>query len=120
MKKIIIVFCLFLAGCATNPPLDSNKLKFRYDNDCLPQAIIMTEALKEKNVEAKVLRIYTDKWGHAISVYMYPKGQNKMWGWDSIWKSNRIRAWLDDPNGIAKEWLKITLSDAKLNHAEFD
>ena len=80
----------------------------------------MTEALKEKNVESKVLRIYTDKWGHAICIYMYPKGENKMWGWDRKWKSNRIRAWFDDPNGIAKEWLKITLSDAKLSYAEFD
>jgi hypothetical protein len=41
-------------------------------------------------------------------------------GWDRKWKSNRIRAWFDDPNGIAKEWLKITLSDAKLSYAEFD
>lgn len=119
MKKILLILCLFLVGCVTNPPVENNKLKFRYDNDCLPQAIIMTESLKQTNVEAKVLGIYTDKWGHAICVYMYPSGQNQMWGWDRYWKSNRIRAWKNDPNGIANEWLKITLSDAKLKYATF-
>ena len=117
---VFLVFSFLFSGCVTNPPLENSKLKFRYDNDCLPQAIIMTESLKEKNVEAKVLRIYTDKWGHSICVYMYPKGENKMWGWDRIWKSNRIHAWKEDPTGIANQWIKMTMSDAKLVMAEFD
>lgn len=119
MKKILLFLCFFLVGCVTHPPLVEKGLKFRYDYDCLPQAIIMTEALKEKGVEAKVLSIYTDKWGHSICIYMYPKGKNQMWGWDRMWMSNRIRAWKDDPNGIAKEWMRITLSDATLNYAVF-
>jgi hypothetical protein len=121
IKIFIAVFLVFSTiGCATRPPVEDKKLRFKYDNDCLPQAIIMTESLKEKNVEARVLRIYTNKWGHAICVYMYPKGQNKMWGWDRVWKSNRIRAWKEDPIGIANYWIKITMSDAKLIAAEFD
>ena len=119
MKKILLFLCFFLVGCVTHPPMMDGKLKFRYDNDCLPQAIIMTEALKEKGVEAKVLSIFTDKWGHAVCMYMYPKGKNQLWVWDRFWKSNRIRAWKDDPNGIAKEWMRITLSEATLNYAVF-
>jgi hypothetical protein len=121
MKKILILITsMFLVGCVTNPPVDrKDVVPFKYGNDCLPQAIIMAEALKQKNVEARVLSIFTDKWGHAVCVYMYPKGQNKMWAWDRFWKSMRVRAWKDDPMGIAKEWLRLTLSEDKLIRAEF-
>lgn len=119
-KNFIFLFLLFfMFGCVTHPPLAHNKLPFKYGNDCLPQAIIMTQSLKEKGIEANVLGIYTDKWGHAICVYMYPSGQNKMWGWDRFWKSMRLRAWKNDPESIAKEWMRVTLSEDKLQYAMF-
>jgi hypothetical protein len=118
-NSILILICLFLVSCASNPELE-NKLKFRYGNDCLPQAIIMTESLKEKNIDAKVLRIYTNNWGHAICVYMYPKGQNKLWGWDRFWKSNRLRAWTNDPYSVARKWMEVTMSEDILKSAEYD
>jgi hypothetical protein len=120
MKNIfLLLLILTLSACVTNPPVE-NKLKFKYDNDCLPQAIIMTESLKEKNIEAFVLRMYTDKWGHAICVYMYPKGKNQLWAWDRVWKSNRLRAWKDDPVGIAKAWQRLTLDNSNLILAQID
>jgi len=115
----LLFFCFLLFGCVTHPPLIDNKLQFKYGNDCLPQAIIMTQSLKEKGIEANVLTIYTDKWGHAICVYMYPLGQNKLWAWDRFWKSMRLRAWKDDPDSIAREWLRLTLSEDKLKYAVF-
>ena len=118
-KSTLILICIFLISCASNPQLE-NKLKFKYDNDCLPQAIIMTESLKEKNIDAKVLRIYTNKWGHAICVYMYPKGQNKLWGWDRFWKSMRLRAWVNNPYSVAEVWMEVTMSKDILKSAEYD
>lgn len=121
MKKLLLIVCVCLTGCITNPPVDrKDVVPFKYGNDCLPQAIIMTEALKTKGVEAHVLSIFTDKWGHAVCVYMYPKGQNQLWAWDRFWKSMRIRAWKDDPMGIAKQWLKLTLSEDQLQYAVFE
>jgi hypothetical protein len=118
-KSILLLMCLFLISCASNNELE-NKLKFKYGNDCLPQAIIMAESLKERNINAKVLRIYTDKWGHAICVYVYPKGSNKLWGWDRFWKSMRLRAWVNDPYSVAKKWMQVTLSEDILISAEYD
>ena len=119
-KKIsLLILVVLMVGCVTHPPLVDNKLKFKYGNDCLPQAIIMAQSLKDHNIDVKVLLIYTENWGHAICVYMYPPGQNKMWGWDRFWKSMRLRAWKDDPNGVAIEWLRVTLSEDKLKYAQY-
>jgi hypothetical protein len=79
----------------------------------------MTQGLKKHGIQAKVLTIYTDKWGHAVCVYLYPTRQNKMWVWDSYWKSVNIRAYFNDPNDIAKAWMRWTLTDAKLDRAIF-
>lgn len=122
MKKVLIILiATALCSCSTYPPIDNpTKLPFRFGNDCLPQAIIMTEALREKNIEARVVRIYTKKWGHAICAYMYPKGQNQLWAWDRNYMSIRLRAWKDDPESIAKAWLEKTNYDQTLDYAEFD
>lgn len=121
MKHLVLILSIFLlVGCVTNPPYVEKKLKFKYGNDCLPQAILMTQSLKEKNIDAKVLLIHTKNWGHAICVYMYPKGKNKMWGWDRFWKSMRLRAWKDDPTSVANEWLRVTLSEDKLETAFYE
>jgi uncharacterized protein (DUF2132 family) len=68
----------------------------------------MTEALREKKIEADVLLIKTKTWGHGICIYMYPKGKNSMFGWDSYWQSLKLRAWRDDPRAVALEWLRTT------------
>ena len=79
----------------------------------------MAQGLREKGIQARVLRIQTPKWGHAICSYLYPPGKNTLWGWDSHWKSNRLRAWADDPDSIAREWIRVTLSDQPLTAAQF-
>lgn len=106
MKYLIITILIFLASCTTNPPAQG--LQFKFGNDCLPQAIVMVEGLRSKNIEADVLILKTPIWAHAISVYFYPKGQNRMWGWDHFNQSVRIRAFRDDPKAVATDWLKKT------------
>jgi hypothetical protein len=118
MRVFILLLAFFVAGCST-PPADTPPWVGKYKNACLPEAIVMTQGLKKNGIQAKVLAIYTDKWGHAVCVYMYPTGQNRLWVWDSYWKSVNIRAYFNDPNDIAKAWMRWTLTDAKLNHAVF-
>ena len=119
MRIVAPLIALLLAGCATNPPAETPPWVGKYKNACLPEAIVMAQGLKESGITARVLAIYTDKWGHAVCVYFYPQGQNKMWVWDSYWKSINIRAWGDDPNDIARAWMRWTAADAKLNYAVF-
>ena len=119
MRLLAPLLALLLAGCAYNPPVNTPPWVGKYKNACLPEAIVMTESLKKQGVQARVLAIYTDKWNHAVCVYMYPSGKNKLWVWDSYWKSVQVRAWFDDPNDVAQAWMRWTLTDAKLNFAKY-
>jgi hypothetical protein len=119
MHVLVLLLAFLLAGCASNPPADTPPWVGRYKNACLPEAIVMTQGLKQSGIQAKVLGIYTDRWGHAVCVYMYPTGNNRLWVWDSYWKSVNIRAYFNDPNDIAKAWMRWTMTDATLNHAVF-
>ena len=115
LLNILVACCL--ASCAVHPP--AKGLPFHYGNDCLPQAIVMTEALKEKNIEARVLLLSTPNWRHALCRYLYPKGQNSMWVWDQTWKSLRLRAWKDDPWSVAAAWMKETRHPEEVTRAEY-
>jgi hypothetical protein len=79
----------------------------------------MTEGLRGKGVEANVLLLQTEKWGHAVSRYMYPKGENKLWCWDQNWKSLRLRAYKDDPYSVGRAWMRATQHTERLTGAEF-
>lgn len=116
--RYIAIIALFLAGCAT-APVPEPPIAGQYKNACLPEAIMMTQALKESGVNARVLGIYTPRIGHAICVYLYPPGKNQLWGWDSHWKSLRLRAYTDDAEGIARAWLRWTHPGEPLNKAIF-
>lgn len=118
MRYFILLSLLFLVSCASLPK-GINGLPFKYNNDCLPQAITMTENLRKNNIDADVLIIYTEKWSHAVCCYMYPKGQNKLWCWDQDFKSVRVRAWREIPRSIAYNWLKETFQTDPLKDAEF-
>jgi hypothetical protein len=101
------------------PPAAEPEFAGIYKNACLPEAIAMTQALKKNGIQARVLRIGTKEWGHAVCVYLYPTGANKLYVWDSYWKSVNLRAWYDDPNGIANAWLKWAHPKISLVSANF-
>jgi hypothetical protein len=118
MKFIVAIIILVLAGCAM-PPVAEPEFAGIYKNACLPEAIAMTQALKKNDIQSRVLRIQTQDWGHAVCVYLYPTGANKLYVWDSYWKSINLRAWYDDPRGIATEWLNYTHPKISLVNASF-
>ena len=118
MKLILAITILVLAGCATSPVAEPEFAGI-YKNACLPEAIAMTQALKKNDIQSRVLRIQTKDWGHAVCVYLYPTGANKLYVWDSYWKSVNLRAWYDDPNDIANAWLKWAHPNLTLVNASF-
>jgi hypothetical protein len=119
MRKLLAIAALFLSGCAVNPPAEAPDWIGKYKNACLPEAIAMTQGLKAIGIDAKVLTLYTDNWGHAVCVYMYPPGKNQMWAWDSYWKSLRMRAWSNDPRSIARAWMTAVGKKDSLTNALF-
>ena len=109
---------MVLVGCYTPPPVAQPAIIGKYPNACLPEAITMTEALDKASIKAKVVIFKTPYRSHAICVYMYPTGANRMWGWDSTEMSNRIRAYWDDDRSIAQGWLNATSPKEDLISAE--
>ena len=118
MKFILVIATLAFVGCASLP-VKQPSFAGRYKNACLPEAIAMAQGLKEKSIQARVLRIQTNDWGHAVTVYLYPTGANKLYAWDSYWQSINLRAWFDNPTSIANAWLNYTHPNLTLANATF-
>jgi hypothetical protein len=118
MKFLLTLILIALAGCTTIP-VEQPSFVGRYKNACLPEAIAMVQGLKEKSIQTRVLRIQTKEWGHAVCVYLYPTGANKLYVWDSYWQSINLNAWYNDPVGIATKWLNYTHPKISLVNASF-
>jgi hypothetical protein len=118
MKFLLAIAILTLAGCVT-PPVEQPSFVGKYKNACLPEAIAMAQGLREKSIQTRVLRIRTKNWGHAVTVYLYPTGANRLYVWDSYWQSINLRAWFNDPTSIASAWLDYTHPNLTLVNASF-
>lgn len=117
--KILILSFLLLVSCSSLP-VKENSIAGKYKNACVPEAISMTEALKQSNIEAKALIMVTPKFSHCVVVYLYPKGQNKLWVYDATWKSLRIRAFFNDSFQVSRAWLdKIGKKDVTIITTEY-
>jgi hypothetical protein len=104
VKFIALFLLMFVVGCQTTPK-NPEAAAEKQINACLPNAIIMSQALKRHNVWSRVLIV---KWstqqrinGHAYTIYLYPPGQNQLWAYDSDWGSMRIRAFKDNVKDVA-------------------
>lgn len=103
IKKFLLMLPFFCISCTFTPKNNESWLEFQ-KNACLPTSIIYKKDLEKKEIWSKIIVYhYKDSTlGHAIAVYMYPPGQNKMWTYD-FWGSYRARAYKDQPLQIAKE-----------------
>jgi hypothetical protein len=121
MRGCIIVAFLALAGCATEP-LNNEAWMERERNACLPTAIAMAEGLKRQGVQARVVRFRSMRKGksigHAITAYLYPPGDNKLWTYDYL-GSWRTKAFWNDALGIAIESEELRGTGGSVTFAEF-
>jgi hypothetical protein len=75
--------------------------------------------LKQSGIQAKVLIVNTPKFNHALACYLYPSGKNRLWVWDSYWKSMNLHAWWENSDSVSKEWLKWCSKETKLSNSFF-
>lgn len=99
---------MLLAACVSTPSNPEAWME-REINACLPTAIAFRQGLQRQNIWSEVLLV---TWhdgkkprGHAFTAYLYPPGKNQLWTYDS-WGSYRIRAYTNDPVGIARKSLE--------------
>jgi len=85
----------------------------------VPEAASMVAGLRGAGIEARVLLVSTPAWNHAVAVYLYPSGDNRLWVWDANWKSIRLRAWWNDPSSIARAWITATNRSLLVTSASF-
>jgi len=109
MHRLALILALSLSACAST----------RLPNDCVPQAAQMVEGLRAQRIETRVLLISATPLRHAVAVYLYPTGKNTLWAWDADWKSIRLRAFYDQPESVARAWLRATRHAQQLTSAEY-
>lgn len=106
MKKILAILTLLITACSTLPTNPEWWMEQEI-NACVPTAIMFKESLNKYNIWSEVVRY---SWidskthrvkGHAMVVYLYPKGQNQMWTYDSM-GSYRTRAYTNNVADIAQ------------------
>lgn len=119
MYRLLAIACFCLASCASRPPVAEPAFSGKLRNACVPEASAMVEGLHGAGIQSRCLLITTPIWRHAVAVYLYPAGDNRLWVWDSTWKSVRVRAWWNDPSGIARAWIAATGRSLPVTSAGF-
>lgn len=115
----LIFFCAIFVACATDPPAPVAPWVGRHANACVPEAAAMAEGLRDAKIQSRVLILQTPRYSHAVTVYLYPPGNAALWVWDSYWKSTTVRAWWEDPVGIANAWLEKCGRSERATSAHF-
>ncbi|HTR01090.1 MAG TPA: hypothetical protein VMH83_13915 [Candidatus Acidoferrum sp.] len=108
-----------LGGCASKLPVKEPTVAGLFENACLPEALVLKDALRKANIESKILIIHSTNFNHAAVVYVYPRDKPKVWVWDSTSKSHAVDASYDNPMQIARVWLNDQPTNTELVHAEF-
>jgi len=122
VKCLLVSSLLALSGCATDEtaPVASDDVIGDYDNACLPEAVIMTQALRRNGIEARVLIMSNDGWSHAVTAYQYPAKKGRIWCWDSDEQSVPVSARWTDSKNLARAWLRACGRADEITNARFE
>jgi len=121
-KCLLAVSLLALTGCATNAsaPVATDEVIGDYDNACLPEAVMMAQALRRHGIKARVLIISGDGWSHAVTAYQYPADKGQIWCWDSDEQSVMVSARWTNSESLAKAWMRACQREDDIVHARFE
>jgi hypothetical protein len=122
VRCLLVSSLLALAGCATDEstPVASDAVIGDYDNACLPEAVIMAQALRRHGIKARVLIMSGDGWSHAVTVYQYPADKGQIWCWDSDEQSVPVSARWTDSEHLARAWLRACQREDDIVHARYE
>jgi hypothetical protein len=121
---LLAVGILGLTGCASSQtaiaPVASDDVIGDYDNACLPEAVMMAQALRRHGIKARVLIMSGDGWSHAVTAYQYPTEKGRIWCWDSDEQSVPVSARWSDSENLARAWLRACRREDDIVHARFE
>ena len=121
-KCLLVSSLLAVSGCVTNEsaPVASDDVIGDYDNACLPEAVMMAQALRRHGIKARVLIMSGDGWSHAVTAYQYPTEKGRIWCWDSDEQSVPVSARWSDSENLARAWLRACRREDDIVHARFE
>ena len=121
-KCLLVSSLLAVSGCVTNEsaPVASDDVIGDYDNACLPEAVMMAQALRRHGIKARVLIMSGDGWSHAVTAYQYPTEKGRIWCWDSDEQSVPVSARWSDSENLARAWLRACRREDDIMHARFE
>jgi hypothetical protein len=119
---LLALSLLALTGCATNPPapVAADDVIGDYDNACLPEAVIMAQALRRNGIKARVLIMSGDGWSHAVTAYQYPPDKGQIWCWDSDEQSVPVSARWTSSENLADAWMRACQRQDEIIQARFE
>ena len=132
MKPLLapLILCALLCICGFLYAVPSNPDWYleREINGCLPTAITFRESLRKYGVWARVLlTVYVDelhengkyKHGHAMVVFIYPSGKQRLWSYDSEGSWEIPYSQFPDPITIAKKAFEVRGQSRRVVSAKF-
>ena len=122
VKCLLVSSLLALTGCATNDPapVAADDVIGDYDNACLPEAVIMAQALRRNGIKARVLIMSGDGWSHAVTAYQYPPGEGRIWCWDSDEQSVPVSARWTSSEILTGAWMRACQRQQRIVRARFE
>jgi len=123
MKQLIALLFLLTTSCSTLPTNPDWWMEQQI-NACLPTAIAFKESLNKYGIWSEVVRYsWIDSTthkarGHAMVAYLYPKGQNQLWTYDSM-GSYRTRAFTNSAANVAQYAHRIRGNPEPIFGAEY-
>ena len=122
VKCLLVSSLLALTGCATNDPapVAAEDVSGDYDNACLPEAVMMAQALRRNGIKARVLIMSGDGWSHAVTAYQYPPEKGQIWCWDSDEQSVPVSARWTSSENLASAWMRASQRKDQIIQARFE
>ena len=122
VKCLLVSSLLALSGCVTNEPVPvaSDDVIGDYDNACLPEAVMMAQALRRNGIKARVLIMRGDGWSHAVTAYQYPPEKGQIWCWDSDEQSVPVSARWTSSEILAGAWMRACQRQQRIVRARFE
>ena len=108
---ILTVLLPLLSSCSNHLPVPLPDFVGTAENSCLPEAILLTEAMHRAGIEAKVVVFTTDRIGHALTVFRMVNartGEPDLWVWDYHSETVRLEADYTNDLQIATRWFTHT------------
>ena len=115
---------LALTGCASAPAtgahVAADEVIGDYENACLPEAVMMAQALRRNGIKAQVLIMGGEGWSHAVTAYQYPPGKGRIWCWDSDEQSIPVSARWTSSEILAGAWMRACHRQERILHTRFE